>query len=86
LQVIAPIDVLLSNGVDLKIDQNESVHFNFTRCAPAGCRAELVVDEKLLAQLNSGKIADIVIYKPHSAGLRHLVLLNGFKDGYDKLR
>jgi invasion protein IalB len=86
LQVIAPIDVVLSNGVNLRIDQNKPLHLNFTRCAAPRCRAELVLDEIILTQLNSGEIADIVIYKSRYAGLRHLVRLDGFKKAYNQLR
>lgn len=86
MQVIAPLSVLLPNGVDLEIDQVEKRHLPFYRCFEAGCRAEIIIDENLFERLNRGKIATIVIHLEPNEGVRHLVPLRGFKEAYEKLK
>ena len=85
-QVIAPISVLLPKGVSLKIDQADIGRTGFLRCFPAGCLAEVIIDDDLFQQFSSGKIATLVIYISPYEGLRHLLPLQGFKDGYEMLR
>ena len=85
-QVIAPLSVLLPNGVSLQIDQSEERRLPFYRCLKAGCRAETILDEDLLDRLNSSKIATIVIYLAPNQPLKHLVPLWGFKEAYEKLK
>lgn len=85
LQVIAPLNVLLSKGVNLTIGQDDPLQFDFIRCVSQGCQAETMIDEKLLKQFESGKIGDVVIYESRSRGLRHLAPLDGFKEAYSNL-
>jgi invasion protein IalB len=85
LRVIAPMSVFLLNGVSLKIDQTDIGRAAFFRCTPAGCLADVTIDEKVLEQLKNGKIATLVIYLTPYEGIRHLVMLKGFKEGYEKL-
>ncbi len=86
LRVIAPLSVYLLNGVSLKIDQTDIGRAPFFRCSPGGCIADMPLDEKLLNQLKTGKIATLVIYLDPSEGLRHLVKLEGLKQGLEKLQ
>jgi invasion protein IalB len=85
LRVIAPMSVFLLNGVSLKIDQTDIGRSAFFRCAPSGCLADMMIDDKLIEQLKSGKIATVVIYLTPYEGIRHLVMLKGFKEAYEKL-
>jgi len=86
LRVIAPMSVFLLNGVGLKIDQTDIGRAPFFRCAPSGCLADMMIDDKLIEQLKSGKIATLVIYLTPYEGIRHLLMLKGFKEGYEKLQ
>jgi invasion protein IalB len=86
LRVVAPLSVYLLNGVSLKIDQIDIGRAAFFRCSPAGCIADVPIDDKLLEQLKGGKIATLVIYLDPTEGLRHLFRLEGFKEGYEKIR
>ncbi len=45
----------------------------------------MVIDDKLIEQLKSGRIATLVIYLTPYEGIRHLLMLKGFKEGYEKL-
>ncbi len=85
LRVIAPMSVFLLNGVSLKIDQTDIGRAAFFRCFPSGCLADVVIDDKLIEQLKNGKIATLVIYLTPYEGIRHLLMLKGFKEGYEKL-
>lgn len=85
MRIIAPPSVFLINGVGLKIDQTDIGRLPFFRCSPAGCIADAPLDDKLLDQLRNGKIATVVIYLEPGEGLRHLVRLEGLKEGLGKL-
>ncbi len=85
-RVIAPLSVFLPNGVSLKIDQTDIGRTGFFRCFPSGCLAEVIIDDKLIEHLKNGKIAVLVIYLSPYEGVRHLLMLKGFKEGYEKLR
>jgi len=85
LRVVALLNVFLLNGVSLKIDQTDIGRAAFVRCSPSGCLADMAIDDRLLEQLKNGKIAMLVIYLTPYEGVRHLLMLDGFKQGYEKL-
>jgi invasion protein IalB len=86
LRIIAPMNVFLPNGAGLKIDQTDIGRVGFVRCAPSGCIADAPIEDQLLAQLDAGKIATFVVYMTPYEGVRSLISLEGFKQGYDRLR
>ena len=86
LRVIAPLGVLLPNGVFvLHIDQSNIGSAGFVKCLPTGCIAEVVMDDKLVEQLKTGKTATFVIHQTPDEGIGLPLALNGFKEGYAKL-
>jgi invasion protein IalB len=85
LRVIAPLGVLLPNGLGLHIDQNNIGSAGFVKCLPTGCIAEVVMDDKLVEQLKTGKTATFVIHQTPDEGIGLPLALNGFKEGYAKL-
>ncbi len=85
LRVIAPMNVFLLNGVSLKVDQTDIGRAAFFRCFPSGCLADVALDAKLVEQLKTGKIATLVIYLTPYEGIRHQVMLKGFREGFEKL-
>jgi len=85
LRVIAPLGVLLPNGLGLKIDQTDIGRAGFVKCLPTGCVAEVTMDDKLIDQLKSGKIATFIIHQVPEEGIGLPLTLQGFKDGYAKL-
>jgi invasion protein IalB len=86
LQVITPEEVYLPKGVTLTIGENEKAQFGLLRCMRQGCRADTIIDDKLLNQFNSGKIGDLVIYMTPFIGLRHIINFDGFAEGYSRLK
>ena len=85
LRVIAPLGVLLPNGLGLKIDQTDVGRAGFVRCLPTGCVAEVIMEDKLIDQMKGGQTATFIIYQTPEEGIGIPLNLAGFKDGYEKL-
>jgi invasion protein IalB len=85
LQVIAPIGVVLTEGIKFKIDQSDIAQLPFFRCLPDACIAEIIIDDNLLDKLETGRISVLTIYLNPGEGLRHLMMLDEFKKGYEAL-
>jgi len=85
LRVIAPLGVLLPNGLGLNIDQNNIGRAGFIKCMPTGCVAEVVMDDELIKKLKTGKTATFVIHRTPSEGIGLPFSLEGFNDGFAKL-
>jgi len=85
LRVVAPLGVLLPNGLGLKIDQTDIGRAGFVKCLPNGCVAEVMMDDKLIDQLKNGKTATFVIHQTPEEGIGLPLALQGFKEGYAKL-
>ncbi len=85
LRVIAPLGVLLPNGLGLKIDETDIGRAGFVKCLPTGCVAEVVMDDKLIDQMRSGKTATFIIHQIPEEGIGLPLTLQGFKEGFAKL-
>ena len=85
LRVLAPLGVLLPNGLGLNVDGTDMGRVAFVRCLPNGCVAEVVMDDALLATLSKGKSAIFIVFKTPEEGIGIPVSLNGFKEGFDAL-
>jgi invasion protein IalB len=85
LRVIAPLGVLLPNGLGLKIDETDIGRAGFVKCLPTGCVAEVVLDDKLIDQLKNGKTATFIIHQIPDEGIGLPLTLQGFKEGFAKL-
>ena len=85
LRVLAPLGVLLPNGLGLNIDGQDIGRVAFVRCLPNGCVAEVVLDDDLIATLSQGSDAIFVVFKTPEEGVGIPVSLNGFSDGFANL-
>ena len=85
MRVVAPLGVLLPSGLGLKLDNQDVGRAGFVRCLPNGCVAEVVMDEKLLGQLQTAKTATFIIFETPEEGIGFPLSLNGLGEGYDKL-
>lgn len=85
LRVLAPLGVLLPNGLGLNIDGEDMGRVAFVRCLPNGCVAEVVLDDSLIEKLSAGSDAIFVVFKTPEEGIGIPVSLNGFKDGFAQL-
>jgi invasion protein IalB len=85
MRVVAPLGVLLPSGLGLKIDNADIGRAGFVRCLPNGCIAEVVMDDKLLQKLRTGKTATFIIFQTPEEGIGFPMSLAGFAEGYDQL-
>jgi invasion protein IalB len=85
LRVLAPLGVLLPNGLGLNVDGTDMGRVAFVRCLPNGCVAEVVMDDALLKTLSTGKNAIFVVFKTPEEGIGIPVSLNGFAPGFGQL-
>jgi invasion protein IalB len=85
LRVLAPLGVLLPNGLGLNIDGADIGRVAFVRCLPNGCVAEVVLDDTLIQKLSTGQNAIFVVFKTPEEGIGIPVSLNGFADGFGQL-
>jgi invasion protein IalB len=86
LRILAPLGVLLKDGMDLFIDNNKIGTANFTRCFAEGCYVEVEIDDQLMKILRSGKNAVFAVRESSDQDRVGIpVALNGFAEGYDAL-
>jgi len=85
MRILAPLGVLLPSGLGLKIDDADIGRAGFVRCLPNGCVAEVILEEKLLAQLEKGKTATFIIFQTPEEGIGIPISLAGFGPGFASL-
>ena len=78
LRIFAPVGVLLPPGLGLKIDDKDVGNAPYLRCQPFACYAQVVVEDKLIEQLKTGKTATFIIFQSEEAGIGIPISLNGF--------
>ena len=85
LRVVAPLGVLLTSGLGLKIDSQDVGRAGFVRCLTTGCVAEVTMEDALLNQLRTGKQATFIVFQTPEEGIGIPVSLEGFGPGFDSL-
>ena len=85
LRVLAPLGVLLPNGLGLNIDGKDIGRAYFVRCIADGCYAEVILDEKLLSAMSTGTQATFILFQTPEEGIGIPVDLSGFADGFGRL-
>ena len=85
LRVLAPLGVILPNGLGLNIDGQDLGRTAFVRCVSDGCYAEVILKDDLLETMKSGSYATFIIFASPDEGIGIPVDLSGFGDGYAKL-
>lgn len=85
LRVLAPLGVLLPNGLGLLIDQKEIGNAFFTRCFNDGCYAEVVLEDRLLEAFKAGGTATFIVFQTPEEGIGIPIDLSGFTEGYAAL-
>ncbi len=85
LRVLAPLGVLLPNGLGLNVDGKDIGRAYFVRCFEDGCYAEVILDDELMKTLRAGKSATFIVFQTPEEGIGIPVDLTGFSDGYNAL-
>lgn len=86
LRVFAPLGILLPPGLGLKIDDKDVGHAPFLRCHTFACYAQVVVEDDLIKQLETGKTAIFIIFQTEEAGIGIPISLAGFKEALAELK
>jgi len=85
LRVLAPLGVLLPNGLGLNVDGNDIGRAYFVRCFQDGCYAEVILEQPLLDTLRNGDAATFIVFQTPEEGIGIPVELDGFGEGFDAL-
>jgi invasion protein IalB len=85
LRVLAPLGVLLPNGLGLNVDGTDMGRVAFVRCLPNGCIAEVELDDEIIKVLSDGESAIFVVFKTPEEGVGIPVSLEGFAEGFAAL-
>lgn len=85
LRVLAPLGVLLPNGLGLNVDGTDMGRVAFVRCLPNGCVAEVELDDEIIKVLSEGTSAIFVVFKTPEEGVGIPVSLEGFSEGFAAL-
>jgi invasion protein IalB len=85
LRVLAPLGVLLPNGLGLNVDGNDIGRAYFVRCFTDGCYAEVILEDELLTTLRGGTTATFIVFQTPEEGIGIPVDLEGFGQGFDAL-
>ena len=85
LRVLAPLGVLLPNGLGLNIDGKDIGRAYFVRCFSDGCYAEVILEDSLLSNFRAGSDATFIVFQTPEEGIGIPVDLSGFTDGFSAL-
>ncbi|MCF6369845.1 invasion associated locus B family protein [Rhizobium halophilum] len=86
LRILAPLGVLLKDGMELYVDNNNIGRAYFTRCFSEGCYVEVEIDDELMRILRAGKSAVFALRESVDQDRVGIPIeLNGFAAGYDAL-
>jgi invasion protein IalB len=85
LRVLAPLGVLLPNGLGLNVDGKDIGRAYFVRCFQDGCYAEVILEKQLLDTLKTGQSATFIVFQTPEEGIGIPISLNGFQPGYAAL-
>ena len=85
LRVLAPLGVLLPNGLGLNVDGKDIGRAYFVRCFQDGCYAEVILDPPLVETLKNGTSATFIVFQTPEEGIGIPVDLKGFGEGFAAL-
>lgn len=85
MRVLAPLGVLLPNGLGLNVDGKDIGRAYFVRCFADGCYAEVILQGELLETMKTGTTATFIVFQTPEEGIGIPVDLSGFTEGYAKI-
>ncbi len=78
--MILPLGILLEQGVEMKIDDQQSFKFKVRYCEPGGCAAFLSLNDQVLDMLRNGKTAKVTLQSAQGKTMSFEMSLKGFGD------
>ncbi len=85
LSILVPLRVILTKGLGLKIDDADTIVFDFITCSEEGCLASIALTDELMAAMRGGAEALFIIYYEDQTGIGVPISLSGFTAGLDAL-
>ncbi len=86
LRVIAPLGVLLTHNLAVKVDGDYLGEAPFLRCYVLGCQAQIEIDDKFRSRLKAGKSMLLVIHRTTEQGVGIPISLTGFNQAFAALK
>lgn len=85
IRVLAPLGVLLPNGLGLNVDGKDVGRTFFVRCFSDGCYTEVILQGDLLETMKKGTTATFIVFQTPEEGIGIPVDLSGFSEGYAQI-
>jgi len=86
MMVQMPLGVLVSEAVDLSVDEGKPERFNIQTCNQQGCFVGTPLADVLLAAMRTGKQLRIVFQNANKQAITVTMPLAGFALAYDKVK
>lgn len=83
--LVMPFGLLLSEGIRMELGENELIRGSYRTCLPAGCVVELTLPDAVIAELQNGEEASLVMTANSGQQVRTNVSLKGFTAAYSRL-
>lgn len=84
--LIAPFGLRLSEGLRIRVGEEQIAHLAFETCLPQGCLVVAPMDEELVSVMQSGTEAAVVMISRQGEAIGIPVSLMGFTAGLNRLR
>lgn len=84
--LVLPFGLRLSEGVRIELADAELARGAFTTCLPAGCLAELELQDASIKQLRGAEKITVVMVASNGQTARTELSLKGFSAAYDRLQ
>ncbi|MCW8881378.1 MAG: invasion associated locus B family protein [Sedimenticola sp.] len=82
-----PLGVALQAGMQLQVgEEGEPIRAAYNLCLTNGCRASLLLDEKLLEAMKGGEKLFVAFANAQGKGIKLAVSLKGFTDASNSLQ
>lgn len=86
IDFITPLGVVLTSGLELKIDSGQGEAAPFQICTEQGCLVREPVDQALIDRLKKGNGAQVSVVAANQGEVAAKISLSGFTKSYDSLR
>lgn len=83
---ITPLGVVLTSGLELKIDSGKGEAAPFQICTEQGCLVREPVDQGLIDRLKKGNAASVSVVAANQGEVTANISLSGFTKSYNSLR
>lgn len=83
--MVLPLGILLTDDVQMQIDNGQAFKFKVRYCTDNGCLAYLNINKELLGMLRNGTLAVVSLKNMQGQNVRIEIPLAGFAKKYDQV-